>query len=203
MLDAIVDVQGPLVPAGVFLLAALEASTMLGIVIPGETAIFVGGVLAWYGRASIALVVAAAILGAIAGDSLGYWIGARWGERIVHGRLGRVVGEDRWSRAREHLTRKGLLVVLAGRFPPVVRSLVPIAAGTAHMPYRRFVIGNVVGAALWGGLSALLGYYAGNAWQRVARAQHWVGLAMLAIVIAALTVALTRRRHTRHSVPKR
>lgn len=203
MLDAIFDLHGPIVPAGVFLLTALEASTLIGIVIPGETAIFAGGVLAWYGRVSLAWVVAAAIVGAIVGDSLGYWIGARWGGRVIHGRLGRMLGEHRWSRARDQLTRKGLLVVFVGRFPPGVRTLVPIAAGTAHMPYGRFVVGNIVGAALWGALSALLGYFAGNAWQRVQRLQHWAGLAMLGIIIVASTLASIRHRRTRHSVARR
>ena len=121
--------------AVVFLLPALEASTLAGVVIPGETALLYGGVLAWYDRVPLPAVVAAGALGAIVGDSIGYLVGARWGKRIVEGRIGRLIGEQRWARARRHLARKGLFTIIAGRFPPVARTLVPMLAGSARMPY--------------------------------------------------------------------
>ena len=133
ILKAALRVDGLIVAGAIFLFVTLEASTLIGIIIPGETAVLLGGVLAWYGRISLVAVITAAILGAIVGDSIGYWVGARWGRSIIEGRLGRIVGHDRWSRARAHLSRKGLLLIVAGRFPPAVRSLVPITAGAAHM----------------------------------------------------------------------
>jgi membrane-associated protein len=197
--DALLHVHGLVVLAVVFLVPALEASTLIGIVMPGETAVFFGGVLARYGRTSIWWVVVASTLGAIVGDSIGYAIGARWGERIMKGRLGRLIGERRWARARRHLERKGFLVILAGRFPPAVRTLVPIAAGSAHMPYWRFAVGNVVGGTLWAVSSALLGYAAGDAWGRAERVQRIVGLALLgAVALVAALLALRSRRRHRH-----
>jgi membrane protein YqaA with SNARE-associated domain len=126
MFDLMAHVPAAVVLAMVFALPALEASTLIGIFVPGETAILLGGVLAWYGRLSLPSVVVAASLGAIAGDSIGYWVGSRWGKRIIEGRIGRLIGERRWARARRHLARKGLLTVVVGRFPPVARTLVPI-----------------------------------------------------------------------------
>ena len=195
MFDLMARVPVAVVLAVVFALPALEASTLIGIFVPGETAILLGGVLAWYGRLSLLSVVVAASVGAIVGDSMGYWVGSRWGNRIVGGRFGRLIGERRWARARRHLARKGLLTVVVGRFPPVARTLVPLLAGSAHMPYRRFLAGNALGGVVWASASALVGYLAGDAWQRVERVQHVVGA--IALAVAAAVVLLLRLRDRR------
>lgn len=194
MFDLLARVPPAVVLAVVFALPALEASTLIGVLVPGETAILVGGVLAWHGRVSLSSVLAAAALGAIVGDSLGYWVGSRWGDRIIAGRIGRVIGERRWTRARRHLARKGLLTVVLGRFPPVARTLVPVLAGSAHMPYRRFLAGNALGGVVWAAASALAGYLAGDAWQRVERVQQAVGVIALAIAAAAVVLLRLRGR---------
>ena len=67
----------------VFALPALESSVFLGFVIPGETAVVVGGFLAYEHRVSFAGILAAAILGAIIGDSIGFWVGDRWGDSLL------------------------------------------------------------------------------------------------------------------------
>ena len=97
VLAALLDVPAAVVLAVVFLLPALEASTLAGVVIPGETALLYGGVLAWYDRVPLPAVFAAGALGAIVGDSIGYLVGARWGKPIVEGRIGRLIGEQRWA----------------------------------------------------------------------------------------------------------
>lgn len=67
----------------VFALPALEASIFLGFVFPGETAVVLGGVLAAEGKVPVWLVGAVAAAGAIVGDSVGYWVGARWGRGLL------------------------------------------------------------------------------------------------------------------------
>jgi membrane-associated protein len=204
MLRALLDVPSPIILGLVFLLPALEASTLIGVLIPGETVILLGGVLAWYGHVPLASVMVAAALGAILGDSVGYWVGFRWGKRIVEGRVGRVIGEQRWARARLRLKRKGLMTIVLGRFPPFARTLVPLLAGSARMPYHRFLIGNAVGGIVWASASVLAGYFAGDAWQRVQHVQHIVGAALLAAIVLAVVVVRLRgrrrgARHPRHA----
>jgi len=199
MFEVLAGVSPAVVLAVVFALPALEASTLIGVFVPGETAILLGGVLAWYGHVSLPSVLAAASLGAIVGDSVGYWVGSRWGSRIIEGPLGRVIGERRWARARRHLARKGLWTVVVGRFPPVARTLVPVLAGSAHMPYRRFLVGNALGGVVWASAAALAGYLAGDAWQRVERVQQIVGLIALAVAAAALVLLRLRSRRRVHA----
>src|SRR6059058_4707312 len=80
----------------VFLLPFLEASILLGFVFPGETALIFGGVLAKHNNASLTVVLALAIGGAITGDAVGYAVGRRYGQGLQNSRLGRKVGDDRW-----------------------------------------------------------------------------------------------------------
>lgn len=180
----------------VFLLPALESSVFLGFVVPGELALLLGGVVAGQGHAPVALVAAAGIVGAIAGDAIGYVVGRRWGRRLLDSVLGRFVRADRLDRAEHALTRRGGWTVLLGRFTVALRVLVPGLAGMSRMPYRRFALFNVAGAVLWGGAMVLAGYLAGSSWQHVASQVSNAGLAVTGVVVAALLVRhLLSRRH--------
>jgi membrane protein DedA with SNARE-associated domain len=177
----------------VFTLPALEASTLIGVVLPGETAVLLGGVFAHQGNLPLATVMIAAVLGAVAGDTVGYALGARLGPKLgtrTAGRRGEQV-----QRARDFVRRHGAPAVFLGRWVPVLRALVPLIAGGSGMPYRRFARYNVTGGAVWGVAVAGLGYLAAAAY---GRATQVLGLAGAAIVLAfALFVAgvvLVRRR---------
>lgn len=182
----------------VFALPALESSVFLGFVFPGEIALILGGVVAGRGHVAVAGVLAAGIGGAIAGDAVGYLVGRRWGGRILDSTVGRFVKAEHLVQARAALARRGGLAVLLGRFTVALRVLIPGLAGMADMPYRRFAVFNITGAVLWGGLMVIVGYLAGNNWQRVAHLISSVGLgATLAAVAVTGGVLLLRHRQRR------
>src|SRR6266536_864394 len=148
--DAILHLHGWAALAIVFALPALDASAFVGFVFPGEIAVLLGGVLAFEGRISLGGAIAAAVLGAILGDTAGYFIGRRWGERIIYGTLGRVPFVRRHlnrsvERAKAYLNRRGGRAVLLGRFTTALRVLVPGLAGMARLPYGRFFVWNAIG----------------------------------------------------------
>jgi undecaprenyl-diphosphatase len=180
--DALGGLGGPQAALIVGLLAAAEGAAFVGLVLPGELAMLLGGFLAWQGRVSLPMMMAAAAVGAVVGDSLGYEIGRRYGPSIRDSRLGRRIGELRWSRAQTYLADKGGRAVLLARFVGVLRALVPAVAGMIRMPYRTFLPWNVVGGLLWAPGFVLLGYVAGGSYQRVAAAAERVGLALLVLV---------------------
>lgn len=184
--------------AVVFAVPALEASAFLGFVFPGETVLLLGGVLAGQGHVPLAGVMALGIAGAIVGDLVGYAVGRRWGRRILDSTAGRFVRAEHLDRAERALSRRGGWTVLVGRFTVALRVLIPGLAGMGRMPYRRFVVFDVLGGVLWGGAAVLVGYIAGSSWHTV---QHYVsgaGLAALAaVVVAYLGVRMVRRRRTR------
>src|SRR5262245_56141118 len=142
------------------LLPLLESATLIGFFIPGEAALILGGVLARTGYVPLELLLPLGAAGAIIGDSIGYWVGKRYGRRMLGTRLGRWIGARRWAAAEEHLRRRGFAAIAIGRFGPFVRSMVPGAAGVAGMPYGRFLVANVIGGGLWAVASVMVGYLA-------------------------------------------
>jgi len=173
----------------------LEASTLLGLLIPGELAVLVGGLLVHFHKLPLVAALAAAIGGAVLGDSLGYTIGRRYGERIRRSRIGRWIGKDRWRRADKHLERRGVLDVIVARFPPVLRTLVPGAAGMAKMPYRRFLVANLIGGSVWATVSVLAGVLAAREWHVVEKAERWLTCgALVALVAFVVYLVMSRRR---------
>ncbi|TQK73293.1 DedA family protein [Nocardioides sp. SLBN-35] len=181
----------------VFLLPALESSVFLGFVFPGELALLLGGVVAGQGHVPVAVVAAAGIAGAAAGDTVGYLVGKRWGRRILDSTVGRFVRADRLDRAEHALSRRGGWAVLVGRFTVALRVLVPGLAGMGRMPYRRFLLANLTGAVLWGGMMVAAGYLAGSSWQHVAHQLSNAGLVLTGVVLAFLVGRHVLARHRR------
>ena len=88
--DRILSFPAAVVLALVFALPALEASAFVGFIFPGETVVILGGVVASQGKVPLWAVFVAAASGAIIGDSVGYFIGQRWGAQLLHGTVGRL-----------------------------------------------------------------------------------------------------------------
>ena len=193
--DTILRLAGPLVLVAVFALPALEASTLLGLVVPGELALVLGGVLAHQGRVPLVAAVVAGAAGAVVGDTVGY---CRVGERLLAHLPQRLVRPRQVERAKALVRRLGGRAVFAGRFTAALRALVPGLAGMAGVPYRTFAVWNLAGGVLWATGFVLLGFAAGRAYRMVERVAPQAGLVLLgAIVVGAATAALIRRRRAR------
>jgi undecaprenyl-diphosphatase len=205
--DTILRLAGPLVLVAVFALPALEASTLLGIVVPGELALVLGGVVAHQGRVPLAAAVVAGAAGAVVGDTVGYVIGRRVGERLLAHLPHRLIEPRQVERAKALVRRLGGRAVFVGRFTAALRALVPGLAGVAGVPYRTFAVWNLAGGVLWATGFVLLGFAAGPAWRTAEQFAGRTGLVLLAtIVVVATTAALVRRRRPGHrgrSAPER
>jgi membrane-associated protein len=178
--------------AGLF--TALETSVGIGLLIPGDSVVLLAGTTATTPHRFTALV-AAATLGSLTGESVGYLLGRRYGPRLRTGRLGRRLGEDRWAAAEAFLRGRGGRAVAAARFVAVVHALVPVLAGTVGMPYRRLVGWGAVGAAAWSLLYVAIGAVAGASWRHYGDQMGLAGLAMLGAVLAVvLAVRAARSR---------
>ncbi len=184
----------------VFLLPALEASAFIGFVFPGEIAVILGGVAAGRGTVPLWAVITAAVAGAVIGDSVGYLIGRRSGERLLHGTIGRLPVIRRHldrhlESARAYVHRRRGSAVFFGRFTAALRVLVPGLAGMSQVEYPVFLAYNVAGGALWGTGMAVLGYLAGASYQHVEKIAGRAGLGLLAVIVASLVASRLLRRY--------
>jgi membrane-associated protein len=178
----------------VFAMPALEASTFLGFIFPGEIACLLGGVLAFESKVSLALVIVTAVAGAVVGDSVGFAIGYRYGDALLSKVPSRFLKPEHVVRTKELIVRLGGRAVFVGRFAAALRALVPGFAGVSKMRYRTFLIWNVAGGTIWATAVVIAGYLAGNAWHRAASDISLIGWCVLGVVVVMAVVWWARRR---------
>ena len=141
-----------------------ESGLMVGFFLPGDSLLFVAGTLVQRGvfQVDIFAFTAWLFLAAVAGNSTGYYIGRKFGRKLFTRPDSRFFRHEYLMEAEAFYEKNGSKTIIMAMFVPIVRAFSPVVAGIAHMPYRKFLLFNVTGAALWTGIFTLLGYYAGN-----------------------------------------
>lgn len=194
---------GEHVGSWLYVIAALcafaEAALLIGMVLPGETALLVAGYFCHEKVLNVWLMIPIAIVAAIAGDSVGFEFGRKFGPAVRRSRLGRWVGEGRWQTTDNFLRRHGGKAVLFGRLTAVLRALTPSMAGMSGMRYATFLLWNAVGGIIWGAGCVLLGYAFASALHRIEQYLTWAPIAVLALIIAIALIMRLRRRRRREA----
>jgi membrane protein DedA with SNARE-associated domain/membrane-associated phospholipid phosphatase len=196
--DTILSLHGWVALLVVFLLPALEASVFFGVIFPGEIAVILGGVLAFQHRVGLSQVLAAAVIGAVAGDTVGYLVGRRWGRRMLHGSLRRFIKAHHLDQAEAFLARHGGKAVFFGRWTAALRALIPGLAGMSGVHYRTFAIWNVLGGGLWAATFVLVGFVAGEGWRKVEAIAKRASLVLLLIVVLVAAILWAGRWVAQH-----
>jgi membrane-associated protein len=196
MLQKVVDTLLSVPVAVALLIIAVlvfgEAALFFGFVLPGETAVVYGGVLAEAGKVSVVVVLLVVIVVAVVGDSVGFEVGRRLGPRLTRLPVLRP-HEDRIAAAQAYLRRRGGRAVVMGRFTAFLRAVMPGLAGVSGMEYRRFLAFNAAGGILWGTACVLLGYFAAHS---ISTVTHYLGLTsgvIVLIIVLGLAWAWHRR----------
>lgn len=197
IVDGILKLHGLPAYALVGGLAFAEAALFVGFVLPGETAVILGGVLANQHRVFLPVMAAVVVLAAISGDSVGYEVGRTLGTRLLGSRIF-AKRRDGLQKAQESLRRNGGKAVFLARFTAFLRAVMPGLAGTARMPYLRFLAFNAAGGVVWGIGFTVLGYLAGASYHTVAKVAGRASSIVLALLVIGLIVfAIVRRRRER------
>jgi membrane-associated protein len=174
-------------------LAFAEAALLVGFVLPGETAVLLGGVLAFQHQVSLSLIAVVAVVAAISGDSVGYEVGRHFGTRLLKTRLF-ARHQQGLEKGQQALRDNGGRAVFLARFTAFLRAVMPGLAGTARMPYRRFLAFNAAGGLVWALGFTLLGYAAGASYKRIEKIAGNVSLIILAVVVLAAVFLMIRHR---------
>ncbi len=200
--NTLLSLHGVVALVAIFIFPALESSVFLGFVFPGETAVLLGGVLAYEHRIPLAAAMGVAMAGAIIGDTVGYWVGREFGRRILDSRSGRLIKKEHVRTAEDFIARRGGFGVFLGRFAAALRAIVPGLAGMSGMRYRTFVIFNILGGVAWAVTFTMAGYLAGASFRTVESVAGKAGYALAAVlVLGIVAVVLFKRRRSAGAQP--
>ena len=147
---------------GIFVIIFVESGLLVGFFLPGDSLLLTAGLLASQGYFGIGYLLIGSTIGAILGDSTGYYLGRRFGRQIFNRKESVLFHRDNLVRAERFYTTYGPLSIVLARFVPFVRSFAPILAGIGQMPYRKFLAYNIFGGLLWVLSLGLLGFYLGS-----------------------------------------
>lgn len=184
---------------GYFAVAALVFIANLGIPVPGDASLVVAAIFTVSEDLSLVPVLIVGWTAAVLGECAAYAIG-RYGGRPLAIRLGRRFGvtHDLLDRVEGFYRHHGVKTVIIGRFIPLLRRVNGLVAGVTAMSWRRFLVANMFGAAVWVGVAATVGIQAGNNIDTVntvlERGAPIIGLAFLLLLVAAVIRRRRRRR---------
>jgi LPXTG-motif cell wall-anchored protein len=188
----------------VFVLMLAESAC---IPVPSEVVMMFGGALAagaiGHGAPpSLLGVVAAGVLGNVAGSYLAWAVGKYAGQAAI-ARWGRRIGirQHEIDRAVAWFERHGPVAVLVGRVIPVIRTFISLPAGFADMPASRFGLYTALGCIPWTAALGIAGYAVGANWDHVAKDFNGPTYAIAGILLVGLLVLVVRRRRVRNASP--
>ncbi len=170
----------------IFLVAFLESSAFMGLLVPGESVVVLSGFLASQGYLELGDCLWVIALGAVLGDSVGYSLGRAIGRGYFerHHRLF-LLREKHIQKVDRYFQRHGGKTIFFGRFIGILRAMAPFVAGISRMPYRSFAVYNAAGGLLWAVTFTLLGYFFGQSWQLI---EKWAGRAGVFVLFIFLIV---------------
>lgn len=173
-------------PVAVFVITFLESMPGLSLLVPATALLVATGALLGTGTLEPAPIVGAAILGAIVGDAVGFWLSRAYGPALVRRWLPRSQRRG-YARALLLFRRFGWATIFFGRFLGPVRAVAPLIAGIARMGERKFQSANILSAIVWAPLLLLPGYATARGLEEAGVQNHHIvgGLAVLGAVMAA------------------
>jgi membrane-associated protein len=157
-------------PQGLFASAVLPTILVIVFVetgllfplLPGESLLFTGGLLAAHGTLDIGVLAPAVAVVAVLGDQTGYFIGRRIGPALFKKEDSRIFKKHYVTDSHAFFEKYGPWAIILARFMPFVRTFTPVVAGVSYMRYPVFLGFDIVGGVLWGGGVTIAGYFLGN-----------------------------------------
>lgn len=162
IIETLLAKGGIFVYFGLIFIVFAETGLAVGFFLPGDSLLVVAGLFAAAGKLNLAILLSTLFVAAVVGDAVGYLTGARLGPRLFKRQKSFFFRPSHLQKAHSFYEKYGGKTIIIARFVPIVRTFAPIVAGAAAMPYRRFVVFNVVGGFLWVFSMILAGYFLGN-----------------------------------------
>jgi len=158
-LNSIIISYGTLTYLLLFFIIFLETGFVVTPFLPGDSLLFAAGAFAALGSLNISVILIIFIAAAVLGDTVNYWIGNYFGEKVFSSKL---VNERYYEKTRDFYRKYGPKTIVLARFVPIIRTFAPFVAGIGKMDYSKFLSFNVIGGILWVLLFTLAGYFFGG-----------------------------------------
>ena len=174
----------------------IECGLLIGVVLPGDSLLFIVGIFLASGFISTPLPIAliALTVSAIVGNLVGYWVGAKVGPTLFKRPDSKIFKQEYVTKTSEFFDRHGSRAIVLARFVPIVRSIITAMAGIGKMDFKRYATYSTIGGIAWIVLMTLAGYFLGN----VTFIKEHIDLVTLAIVgLSLIPVAIEVIRHKR------
>lgn len=190
-LGALIQSYGSVVYTFLFLIIFLETGLVVTPFLPGDSLLFIAGAFSSQKVLNVWLLFFVVAIAAILGDSLNYWIGNLFGEKIFLKK--RWIKKEHLDRTHAFFTKHGGKTIILARFIPIIRTIAPFVAGVGKMKYRKFFAFNVIGGLLWTALFVFAGYFFGNI-PFIKNNLSWVIIGIIIISLIPVIIEAVRRK---------
>ena len=147
-----------------FLIIFAETGLIIMPFLPGDSLLFAIGAFsapAFGELFDIRVILISLFIAAVIGDTVNYWIGRKFGQKIVDNpRI--PFNQEHVNQTQAFYDKNGGKTIILARFIPIIRTFAPFVAGVSHMRYKDFMLFNVVGGFVWVFGFTLLGYFLGS-----------------------------------------
>ncbi len=184
---------------GLFGIVFAETGLLIGFFLPGDTLLLTAGLLAAQDMVTLPGVMLACGLGALLGDSVGYFLGRRFGPLVFNRPENRFLDPKHVDRANAFFKKYGAVSFIIARFIPIVRTVAPTLAGVSRIPYRIFIVYSFVAAAVWAIGLPLLGFYLGQLFGAERLEKYIYAIIGLGVGISVLGAGFEFWRSRRHA----
>jgi membrane-associated protein len=186
---------------GLLVIVFAECGLLIGFFLPGDSLLFVGGLLAAGGITGVTFVPLWVLLvlvpmAAIAGNLVGYWLGYRAGPAIFNKPDSRLFKAEYVEKAHNFFEKYGARTIVLARFVPIVRTFATVMAGASRMNFRVYAIYTVIGGLLWGVGVTALGYWLGRV-EFIHDNIELIALLIVAVSLVPIAIEFLRARRTR------
>ncbi len=166
-----------------FAIVFAESGLFFGFFLPGDSLLFVAGLLASQGYFNVILVWITIFIAAVLGDQAGYFMGQKWGRGFFVRPNSWLFKPKRLEQAENFYKKHGKKTIVLARFVPAVRTFTPIFAGIVKMDYKTFVTYNLFGGFLWTTIFVSLGYFLGQVFPQ---AEEYLTFLVLGIIFLSI-----------------
>ncbi|MDH2445459.1 DedA family protein [Amnibacterium sp. CER49] len=186
---------GPWALAAIGLMVFIESGVLFPF-LPGDSLLVTAGLLHAKLGLEIWQIIVVGVVAGVLGNQVAYWLGLRFGRRLFK-EDARVLKLRHLHEAEGFFAKYGGAALVLGRFVPIVRTYVALAAGSARYHYPRFLTWNIVGAVLWAGGVTLLGSALGGVPFIVNNLEVLLALVVVISIAPIVISALLKRRRSR------